>query len=360
MMVFLVVMGCGSSNDAAPAANFTQADLVGTWRVNVLKTGGTNNGWMRGRITVDAAGVATCVSTSDSTGATTCPSPFDLTFTMTGGVITQTGDHAATTSHMTMTSNKNLMAGTGTSDGGNSYQLMIAQKEVEGTSYIAADVQNKNFVYHQLMVGDSNNWEYGEGTTDILASVNISSSTTPSGNTIPGDTGCTLEVDTAGVVTLTGLTCDMSYFSGFLSDDKKTIVATRTEEDSSGNPLNTYQLYIFQITGQTYTAGNLPDGVSIGHLLGVQDTGANAFWAHYTNTASSGTATFTNWVNSDSAPTPSPANILISSLGVLTESPASTFHGQMSHDGMFSVSTQSVVISGSPDMHFRLLAVHTK
>ncbi len=52
------------------------------------------------------------VTYNNPTGETTCPNPFQLTFTMAGGVVTPTGNTASDLgiSHMTMTSSKNLIA----------------------------------------------------------------------------------------------------------------------------------------------------------------------------------------------------------------------------------------------------------
>ncbi|MFH0826017.1 MAG: fibronectin type III domain-containing protein, partial [Pseudomonadota bacterium] len=100
-----------SATPSAPPAAFNQADLTGTWRMNLLKNG-TDTEWDRARISINSSGVAACLSVDGSfAGGNTCPSPFDLTFTMntTTGVITQSGDHAVDDGgHMTMTSNKNF------------------------------------------------------------------------------------------------------------------------------------------------------------------------------------------------------------------------------------------------------------
>jgi hypothetical protein len=237
------------------AATFTQADLTGTWNFNLLRTGAENM-WMRAQFSINSSGGVTCVSMSDSGGGTTCPEGFDLTCTMneTTGVITQSGYHAANagTDHITMTSNKNFAAGTSTTgdDPNYKYQLVIMQKVVPGTTYSNADVQSKSFVYHLLSVGTSNGWEYAVGTTDETGEVTISSMTNVwSGTATPGDIGAAMSVDGNGVVTISA-GVGMDNFQGFLSDDKKTIVGTVTETGKTN-----YRLMIFQVTGQTYTAG---------------------------------------------------------------------------------------------------------
>jgi hypothetical protein len=239
---------------------------------------------------------------------------------------------------MTMTSNKNFVVGTGTNGTtpNFSYQLAIAQKEVSGTSYSATDVQSKSFVYHQLSVGTNNRWEYGAGTTNATGAINISSATKPSGTDTPGDVGATISVDGNGVVTMSGT--GMATYQGFLSDDKKTIVGTTT--DSGTN----YQLMIIQITGKTYTAGPLPAGTSAVHMLACGSTPA-PFWLHFTSTvASGGVITLSDWVSSYSGMTnPGTTNTgHISSSGTLTIDEISSFHGQVSDDGKFTVATQTL------------------
>jgi hypothetical protein len=91
-------------NDFLATPNFTQADLYGTWDMQLLRTG-SQKAWVRARVQVGISGIASCVSYSDSTPATGCPDPFALTFTMNSatGVITQTGANAADAgNHMTM------------------------------------------------------------------------------------------------------------------------------------------------------------------------------------------------------------------------------------------------------------------
>jgi uncharacterized repeat protein (TIGR02543 family) len=326
---------------AIPGA-FTQDDLTGTWRLNMLISG-RDNGWVRAMVSINSSGVATCVSTSDSGGATSCPGTFDLTLTISAsGVISQSGYNAANagTDHMTMTSNKNFAAGTSTNgDSPNyKYQLSIMQKVVTGTSYSNADVQSKSFVYHQLRVGSDNEWEYGTGTTGVAGAITVTSATRPSGTDTPGAVG-TMSLDSNGVVTMSGT--DMAIFQGFLSDDKKTIVGTQT---SSGTGHTNYGLMIIQVTGQTYTAGLLPAGISAAHMLAVGSTPA-PFWLHFTSTvASGGVMSFSDWESSNSGVTAPGTTYTghISSSGTLTIDEISSYHGQVSDDGKFTVATQTV------------------
>ena len=312
----------------ANPASFSQADLTGTWRVNML-TAGNDYGWLRATGTADATGMLTVSSFLDSSG-NTAPGAGTLQWTInSSGVVSESGTNGSSDAHMTMASNKNFIARTG-SDG--SSQLRIAQKVVPGTVYSNADVFNKTFVYHSLRVGAQTEWRHGVGTTDNSGAINISSDTRPGGTTSPGAQG-TISVDSNGVVTLSS---DPS-FSGFLSDDKKTVVGTLTDNGR-------YMLIIFQLTGQTYTAGAVPVGTAAMHMLAVGASPA-PMWIHATiSTASGGVMTFRDWVSNNSgstAPT-TPNTGSIDTAGTVSLLEDATFHGQVSSDGKFVVGTRTL------------------
>lgn len=275
----------GVNFTAAVLDEFSQNDLTGYWRVKTLRSG-TENGWVRARISVAATtGIATCLSyeTSDAPGVTTCPADFELTLTMGSGdnegVITQSGTYAAGTNHMTMNSDKDLMAGTGTA--GTNYQLVIAQKDpipvttATTTQYIGSELNSKNFVFHSLRVGTTvNEWRYGAGATSTTAVTTISSESTP---TAPNGTapttldGITLAVGVNGVVTISSASTQ-DNFEGFLSIDERTIVATFT--DASGDP----EMIVIQLTdNQTI---NTMTGSSINHMLAAAN-GLTPVWAYH-------------------------------------------------------------------------------
>jgi hypothetical protein len=337
-IMVIVALLFSMTTQAATAATFTQDDLTGTWRINNLRTSGNINNikWMRALVTLNSSGVATCVSLSDGGGGTTCPSPFDLTFTMneTTGVITQSGANAAGDGgHMTMTLNKNFAAGTET-NGENpnyGYEMTIIQKVVSGTTYSASEVQNKSLVYHQLRAGHEDTWIRGAGNIDSAGLLSLSEIDALGKNDPLASTGMTLSLDADGIVTLSG----EPSFQGFLSDDKKTVVATHGTADKG------HHLMVIQITGRTYTAGTFPAGTSVAHTLGC---GAAAFWIHYTNTIDgNGVMTFSDWVASNPAIT-APAMTYtgyIDASGTVTIDGNPTYHGQVSHDRTFTVGTQT-------------------
>ncbi|PKN50963.1 MAG: hypothetical protein CVU55_14570 [Deltaproteobacteria bacterium HGW-Deltaproteobacteria-13] len=312
-------------------ALFTQADLVGTWSLQQLKAG-TNNKWERDILTIDGTGSVSFTSCADSDGETTCPAPGTLTVTINPvGEITLTGG-GSTAAHMTMAANKRFAAGTETSGGGN-YCLQVLQKAA--ASYSGTDVQSKNFVYHQLEADGANSlWRRGIGTTSSAGAINISSETTPAGDTTPapGDVGSTISVNSSGIVTMSGT--GMATYQGFLSYDKKTIVGTFTDGTNQ-------KMMIIQITGRTYSYDGLPANIQAMHMLAVGDAPA-PFWAHWTTTTTAGTMAENNdWANSDSALAPSDTTGTITSSGVVTLTALPTYHGQVSDDGTFTVGTMT-------------------
>ena len=348
LIILLIISGCAgggedkpdsSDSDTGYEAVYTQADLAGTWRIHKLAN---DPKWIRGTFEVNTSGVVSCVSYQDSTGAANCPIPFDLQWTVsTDGTITESGDNAGSSVHMTMTSNFKLIAGTGTA-ADDSKEMLVAQRVVSGTYYAATDVQDNMFVHHSLIAGDEKKWVYGTGSTDGSGVVVISSETDPSGTITPGSVG-TISVDGNGVVSLTGI----ANYRGFLSDDKKTIVGTFT--NSGGD----YQLMIIQIIGRTY--GAIPAGYWKSHGLVVgnlvvnilfDDIEVTPFWLHFSATVnSSGTISFEDWSSSESLVLtsdllPDSAEISLSSWGEVT-SDTMGMHGQLSDDNTFMVSTQT-------------------
>ncbi|MGB5196638.1 MAG: fibronectin type III domain-containing protein [Candidatus Deferrimicrobium sp.] len=322
-----------SATPTAPAAAFSQADLTGTWKINMLRTSSDNteNGWLRATGTANASGSITVSSFEDSTGDTTLPPAGSLQWTIDGsGVVSESGVNGNDNVHMTMTSNKNFIAGTG---GSFNHELRVIQKVVSGTSYSNADLASKSFVIHGLMVGADNTWSWQDGTTDASRMVNLANDWSPNGDNGPQANAGTISVDGTGTVTID----TMPGFKGFLSADKKTIVGTSTETDG---PNTFYSLLLFQISGQTFAAADLV-GTSSGHMLGV---GNANFWARYTATgAAGGGIAFSSYLDSSGGTTaPSAVTASITSAGTVTLSdPSFQFHGTMSFDKKFTVVTQT-------------------
>ena len=321
------------NNFASKSAAFTQADIEGKWSLHEL-VAGTAAGWRHFTTTIDSDGnlsFADCFST----GSPTCPTgPIVWIIDPTTGVITESGAGGNPNNHYTMASNKNFIAGT-LHDIGTTYPaLWIVQKKVDGTVYANANLQSKNFVFHQLNVGSSNKWQYGTGSTSSTGAINISSQTASDGTPTTVDIGgAIISVDSNGVVTMTGT--GMATYNGFLSADKKTIVGTVTEGTE-------YHMLIIQITdGQSSATSNIA-GTSYSHILA---TGADPapFWLHRTLSITGGIISFhLSWVSSNSAVTrPTGTQIIsIGSSGTATII-GSDFNGQLSYDGKFMVGTET-------------------
>lgn len=346
---------------AVESSVYGQADLAGTWRMNLLRTG-TENMWVRARVTIGATGVAQCLSyeTSASAGDTTCPADFDLTLTVNDdtGAIIQSGAYApGDGGHMTMNSDKDFAAGTATA--GTNNQIVIAQKEGT-TNYSNANLASHNFVVHGMVVGQTNEWWYGAGATDSALAVTMDEEVGPTGAPSATINGVTLAVAVDGTVTLVdALGARASNFEGFLSVDKKTMVGTYT--DINGD----YQLMVVQVTDGQAVANMT--GSSYNHLLGVGD---DILWAHHDINVSRFETSFLpdileltfaldvmlsyNWNLSDNlvyTPAQRLALVSVKKLNIAPggqttvtnpETDAIVFHGQLAFDGTFMVGTETM------------------
>jgi roadblock/LC7 domain-containing protein len=253
-------------------------------------------------------------------------------------VITETGTGSNTDNHYTMASNKKFIAGTQHAIGTTHPGIMIAQKKDPLTVYETGNLSGA-FVYHQMFTSTrtgGQGWSYGAGS--IASGVaTISSETNSWGDPFTSGGGGTLAVDANGIVTMVG---DATW-QGFLSADKRTIVGVSTYARTGGND---YTLMIIQFTGQTYTAGLFPAGISASHTLACGSTPA-PFWLHYTLTVdNSGVGTISNFVSSSTSIVSTGATVTghISSSGTVTIDGDSSYHGQLSDDGKFVVYTDTM------------------
>ncbi|MGA3282549.1 MAG: hypothetical protein ABSD50_16390 [Smithella sp.] len=345
------------ANFASGNAGFSQSDLQGTWYFHMLWTDGSNsdtgskNGWLYGTANIDAGGNLT-ISCTTSNSNLACPTGVQWTVAANGD-ITETVGSNVTPSHYSMASNKTFIAGAQGNPG-----MLIAQKEVSGTTYSESDIESTSFVLHKLRVGyqNDNNWEYDTGTIASNATLttteqcgsNIESAVIGSpicqttGLTSPG----TLTVNSDGTVTISTDTT----WHGFLSSDKKTIVSTSTHQGTA------FDLYVVQITtGQSDTAGPLPAGIYTAELLAgyttpVGEGSRSPFAANWTNTSISGTLAYYYYSDTlgNSAPPARETATISSSGGVTLSGGTNTFggvgadsqyNGQMSYDGYFIVGT---------------------
>jgi len=341
LMVLSSMIFVSSCNDNSPLPwetppAFTQSDLTGTWYVHKIKAG-VNGQWLHFTATVDSSGnitLSSCVNSGD--GEVTCPTDA-VKWTMdSNGVVTESGPGAFEDVHITMTSGKNFMAGTATG-GTETYQLLIAQKAEEGTTYSDYDIKSRSFVYHAFYSGEYNFWMHGEGATDSEGKFVLLSMILPWGSLGPQDlTDWSLSVDSNGIVT------GLYDLHGFLSADKKTLVGTMVYNLAS----NTYGLIVIQMPNESSSVSQIT-GISFGHLLGTTSSMTDLFWAHASlNITNGGIVTFSDWISSDAATVP-PANatLVIGPMGEATLAGNSdyetSFHGHLSYDGDFLVATMT-------------------
>jgi hypothetical protein len=147
---------------------------------------------------------------------------------------------------------------------------------------------------------------------------------------------------------------DDPTWEGFLSADKKTVVGTSRSSNDGGQ----VSLMIVQVVADgDFTAGALPAGIAVGHMLGA-GTGF-AGWVHFTNTvAPGGGMTYSDWADSFGGSAPSGTYTgSITASGTLTIAGNPTYHGQVSHDGEFTVGTHT---GGTSPNFVYMLNVTTK
>jgi hypothetical protein len=300
-------------------STYTQSDLTGTWRTFLINP----EQWQRFVLSVENDGDAVFEDYEDSQGGAN-PDPGDLILTMDDdGAVT-----VVNIGRLTMASNKQLMAG-------NLGGLIMALKS--GGTYEDSDLYDTAFVYHLLKIGAINEWRHGTGTIDADGTMNIASETTSGAAPFNGDLGQVV-VSFDGVVSLD----TKDTFKGFLSGDKKTVVATETVGGS-------YVLWVIQITGKTYTSGALPDSVANVHMLagGTVPAPLSADW---TATTFNGTMVASNW-NASSFSAPGSCTPSVDASGVVTipgDANHGATHGQLSDDEKFIVGTKTLYKDGSP------------
>lgn len=298
-----------------PTSEYFQSDLTGTWTSFYISP----EQWQRVVLSIENDGDASYEDYEDSQGNPN-PNP--------GGLVLTIDADGATNVGITMASNKKLMAGT---LGG----LIIALKA--GDNYDISDLNDTAFVYHFLKVGAVNEWRYGTGTIDNDGTMNIASETHSGGVPVTGDVG-QITVDSDGVVTFDS----SETFKGFLSEDKKTVVATETVDGS-------YVLWVIQIIGKAYTPGHLPNSVAMAHMLAGGENPA-PLSVSWTATTFNSTMAASNW-NTSNFPVPNPCEPSTDASGFVTvpgDANHGATHGQLADDGTFIVGTKTLSSDGSP------------
>ena len=94
---------------------FSTADLAGTWNSSGLQSSSSAPIWTYGSVSIDNTGVATTLTSMDSTGNKSINSPSTLSINSTGGITSSNGQSA----NGQLSYNKNMMIQTKTSNSGN-------------------------------------------------------------------------------------------------------------------------------------------------------------------------------------------------------------------------------------------------
>jgi hypothetical protein len=340
MYFFMVTAVSGTKESAAsirvpavPAASgtFCQADLTGSWDGINFSTG-NKAGWKRWSVTISGAGNITFTSYQDSAGGTP---PAGLTLGMdSDGILS--GNWNPTFSG-SMSSGKVLIVGTQTFGGGKSFEYTVMRKRIAGVTYSNSDVANLRFSFHSLLAGDSNVWQYGEGSTNGSGQITLVSNNDPSGPvTLPPPNYEILLINRNGIVT----GAINKTLHGMMTSDKKIIFGIQTISLTHVK----YEFFVSLASGQTFTqpdlAGSydfhvLVNGVLPGWILGTFDVDAN------------GTQTYASYRNSLGNTTLPASDVLsVDPSGTITSSTEASFNGQMSFYKDLFVRTKNQKING--------------
>jgi hypothetical protein len=221
----------------APVAFSTQ-DLQGSW--NALQiTGGTDAGWQRSSVSIDAVGVAAVAAYSSSGGTGTTPSV--VYSIQPSGVVTFPGG-TGNGFRGIMTKDKGMIVGTISLKAGD-YTLIVMLKA--GGTYAQADLQG-TWAFSQLITGALPAWTNGEATIDAGGNMSIANETRSSGTA--GTPSALLTIDTTGIVT----SAASPNLYGVLSRDKNLMAAITTNADG------TFSLMFFTRTnGTTFDTNDL-------------------------------------------------------------------------------------------------------
>ena len=272
-----------------PNPTFSQADLTGTWNVQVILTG-AKPGWYRYTAVVDGGGNVTISYPSSSSGSPIPTVPaWTITpgtgFDDTTGVVTETGTGRNTTFQAKMSSNKYLMVGNSTYGAGTFAEHVFLKQS--GTTYTDADLANKTIAYNRIFTGASKTWEIASGSINASNQLTLTSKQDSSGVLTPPPANfAEIHVDSAGIVTIG----NESNFIGMMSVDKKVIAGTSTDD------VGKYSLRIIQLRGQTYTSADLA-GVYLAYTFN-SDQWARGTWTLSPTSATRVNVTADNIVNS--------------------------------------------------------------
>jgi hypothetical protein len=236
-LVSLVAACGGGGGSGGSSQPFSQANLVGTWYVNILQTGpavttGLQAGWIRGVVHIVSSGSVSAPELYTSR-STTAQVPDGLVWKIdpSTGLISETVGTAQSDFTGKLASNKTLIVGPATGSDG-AIQLRVLQKIDSAATYTLSDIADKNFMIHQIESGASGDWMHATGFTDPVVSeqtttMTLTLVTKPSGTGGPASPGL-LSIDASGFVSLD----TNPSFIGLLSQDKTFMIATETDPNT--------------------------------------------------------------------------------------------------------------------------------
>jgi hypothetical protein len=192
---------------------------------------GTGPEWCRSKLSVDSAGTFTMLENLCSDNSTTLSAAVNGAIS-SGGVVTFP---ALPSYRGYMSKTKDLVFMTSTNSSGTTYQFNVLNKLDSSVSFSNADLTGA-WNINMLGSGDSpsqGGWAYGTININSSGVVTWNSITRSNGNASLPPSG-TFTITSSGIVSDPG----EASFQGFMSQDKRTIFATMTE--------NRYELFVFQ------------------------------------------------------------------------------------------------------------------
>lgn len=227
----------GGGNTSTP--DYTRSDLQGTWQYFQLIIDSNNSYWAQGLVTIDANAQGLFSGGTKSDGGTSPTTTWGFAITSDGTVSITSPDPDPSTK-MYMTSNRQLIIGTGGTPIDKSLYIMVKT----GDGFQQSDLQGTwklNGLFLQGTSGNTyyNGWSHADvNISDLGATVLTNFSTNISGQ-MP-DSPDNLTLDSQGIVTA-------STFAGqgVLSSDKNLMIYAGRKNDG------TIGLYFYVRTGGT-------------------------------------------------------------------------------------------------------------
>ena len=304
------------------SVTYSAADLVGTWQMHALSIdnpadASINNGWVRGKVTVDANGNS-ITDYTDNNGQNGSRNSTASTIN-SKGIITLSG----TDVHGFMSADKNTIIFT-QSAGTSGYILIIWQKVNPSTVYTTADLQG-TWELHSIQTQPHASWIYGTTVMDATGN-GTTTAITANGQVSQGFSG---SLSSTGILTSAG-----SDFHGFMSADKQTLFITQ-----SGDGVCNLSIMQKKQNAITYSADDL---VGIWQLHSLAIGSSSSAWVHcqYKINAS-GSISATKMSRNNEAMSNMTSSISIAADGTLTGFGSADADGFLSADKSLGLNTLS-------------------